>query len=265
MKYTNKFLYVLAVVASASLSSAPAWARDVKYNDSEVSIAVNPGEPTQVEFPNTVAGGYKKKLSAVTIDKRGASLVIFGSEGLPDEGEAIIVRLTDGRSYSLRVQRAADASARDTIVKIQDGREGAIGSDEEESPSTDKAMKFAPPSTVNGLIREMVLSAEFGKEQIQGYRVSDQMQGEVVLDDGTLVATVEKVFIGPNLWGYVIDAENKLDTAQKINPASFRIDGTRAISLSNWELAPRPLTNEQAIAQKHKSKVYVVARARRIS
>ena len=68
------------------------------------------------------------------------------------------------------------------------------------------------------------------------------------------------MFEGPNLRGYVLDVKNLLDTTQKINPASFRIDGTRAISANSWELAPRPLTAEQEIARKDAIKVYVVTR-----
>ena len=68
--------------------------------------------------------------------------------------------------------------------------------------------------------------------------------------------------MGPKLWGYVLDAENLLDQTQQINPASFRIDGTRAISANHWEIAPRPLTIEQEVAKRHKAKIYIVTRAK---
>ena len=110
--------------------------------------------------------------------------------------------------------------------------------------------------------REMVLSAELGKSGVSGFRSSDQHAGEVILNDGTMVATIDRIFIGTNLWGYVINTENRLATTQKINPATFRLDGTRAVMAQNWDLAPTPINAEQQLAGKHRSKVYIVTIAK---
>ena len=61
----------------------------------------------------------------------------------------------------------------------------------------------------------------------------------------------------------MLDVENLLDTNQKLNPASFRLDGTRAVAAERWELAPRPETAEQRIAGSHKAKVYIVTKSLR--
>jgi hypothetical protein len=111
-------------------------------------------------------------------------------------------------------------------------------------------------------MREMALVAEFGKGQIPGYQVSEKFKGQTVVSDGALLAKIDRIFIGANLWGYVLDTTNLLDQSQKLNPATFRIDGTRAISASNWELSARPLNVEQQVAGKHNAKVYIVTRAR---
>lgn len=243
----------------------PASARDIEYKNEEVQVRVTPGEPTQLKFPGEVAGGFKKKLSTLSLDKKESDLVIFASEGISDSGEAIIVRLKDGRSYSIRVQRATDEAPRDDIIRVKDARVAVLTDDEEEAPYEEKKFGYAPPNTVSGLMREMILAAEFGKAKIQGYRISDQYTGETVMSDGTLRATIDKIFVGPNLWGYVIDAENLLDTAQRINPATFRLDGTKAVSIGNWELSARPLTAEEVAAKRHTTKIYVVTRPRKLS
>jgi hypothetical protein len=111
-------------------------------------------------------------------------------------------------------------------------------------------------------MREMILVSEFGKGKISGYQVSEKFKGETVISDGAVLAKIDKIFTGPNLWGYVLDATNLLDQTQRINPATFRIDGTRAVSISNGELSPRPLNVEEQVAGKHNTKVYVVTRAR---
>ncbi len=253
----------LTLLIAAAVLANSAWARDVQYSTGEIDIRVAPGEPTQVQFPSVIAGGFKKKLSALSLDKKASDLIIFANEGISENGEAIIVRLDDGRSYSIRVKRAGGDAGRDDIVRINDDRAGMIASSEEDEPAyKEKTFGYAPASQVSGLMREMALMAEFGKTTITGYRVSDRYKGQAVLDDGTLRATIDKILIGPNLWGYVIDTQNMLDQTQKINPATFRIDGTRAISATRWELAPRPMNVEEQVSGQDKVKIYVVTRAK---
>lgn len=251
------------VALSLALLTNPAlsFARDVEYSNQEVIIRVNPGEPTQIQFPGAISGGFKRKNSAVSIDKKDTDLIVFAQEGIPEQGEAFIVRLDDGRSYSLRIQRSSAEFPRDDVIKLLDARDSTLPVDEEEPGYKEKKFDYAPPNQVSGLAREMALAVEFGKNSIAGYRASDRFTGQTVLDDGTLKATVEKIFIGANLWGYVLEVENKLDQSQKLNPATFRLDGTRAISASSWELAPKPLTVEQQASRKDKIKLYIVTRA----
>lgn len=242
---------------------APAYARDVEYKGGEVNVYVNPSEPTQIQFPGEISGGFKRKLSALSLDRKDSDLVVFASEGITDSGEAIIVRLKDGRSYSVRVRRSNAANPRDALVRVEDDRTGILSEEEEDPAYKEKKFEYAPPSQVSGLMREMMLASEFGKLNITGYRVSDRYKGEIVLNDGTVNATIDRIFIGPTLWGYVIDAQNLMEQSQKINPATFRLDGTRAVSASNWELAPKPLNIEQQVSGKDRTKIYIVTRARK--
>ena len=242
-----------------------AWARDIETgpDTGEISVYVAPNEPTQVQFPGEIVSGYKKKSSALSLDRQNSDLIIFATQSLTSQGEAFIVRLKDGRSYSLRVMRSGESNARDDRVNIIDERSTIILDDQEELPAhAEKDFKYAPPTQVSGLVREMVLVSEFGKGTIAGYKQSDKYKGQVVLNDGTVTAIIDTIFIGPNLWGYVLEATNQLDQSQRVNPASFRLDGARAISLTNWELGPKPLTVEQQITGKDKTKVYIVTRSR---
>lgn len=263
----NNISKSIITIAVGLVLSTSAWARDLEYKGSESDIYINPGEPTQIRFPGKVIGGYKSKISNLTVDRKDSDVILFAQEGLSESGDAIIVRLEDGRSYSLRVKPATEINPRDTLVKVEDGR-GVFSeyTEDDESgtdvPYRDRDFAYAPSGTVSGLMREMVLVAEFGKKGITGYRVSERYKGEPILNDGTISAVIDRIFIGPNLWGYVIDASNLLDQGQKLNPASFRIDGTRAIMAERWELAPKPLNIEQQIARGDRSKIYIVTRAK---
>lgn len=261
----NLFLVaVLVTAACGALGVQSAAARDIEFRsgDGDIEVWVNPGEPTSIEFPARIKEGFKSSTAGIAIERKNNSLVVFGKENINDKGEALLVKLEDGRSYPIRLYRASTDNPRDALVSIGDGK-GPVGVDEEEMPIyKERGFDKAPASKVSGLMREMVLVAEFGKRAIPGYQVSEKFKGETVLNDGAVLAKIDKIFIGPNLWGYVLDATNVLDQAQKINPASFRIDGTRAVSASTWELAGRPINVEEQISGKHNTKVYIVARSR---
>ncbi len=262
-KKTAQALTHMGALFSVVLWGSLALARDIESKGQEMNIYVAPGEPTEVQFPGKITGGYGRKNSPLTIERKDSSLVMFAGESLSPNGEAIIVRLEDGRSYSVRITRATPDSPRDAIVSVKDGRGALLADGDEEEPAyREKGFEYAPPTQVSGLMREMVLAAEFGKEKIPGYRASDQYRGQVVLDDGTVTATIDRIYIGPNLWGYVLDAQNRIDVTQKLNPAAFRLDGTRAVSIRNWELAPRPMNIEQQLSGGDKTKVYIITRAR---
>lgn len=49
-------------------------------------------------------------------------------------------------------------------------------------------------------------------------------------------AKVEEIFMGANCWGYVVTVTNLPDTTQRINPATFCLEGTRAVAAARWEV-----------------------------
>lgn len=266
MKRFQNMVFKAALISVSMFILVPsvALARDLEYDNEEVSIYVTPGEPTQVRFPENIAGGFKKRSSALNLERRDQDLIVFATEGITELGEAIIVRLGDGRSYSVRIRRSTPENGRDDTIRVLDARRSAILSDSSEDPSyrAPQDFKQAPPNSVSGFMRELVLVSEFGKSKIPGFRESDRYTGETVIQDGTIEAKIDKIFIGGGLWGYVLDVTNLLDTTQQINPATFRIDGTRAVSAQWWELAPQPINVEQQAAGKHTAKLYIVTKAR---
>ncbi|MEM4379915.1 MAG: type-F conjugative transfer system secretin TraK [Thermoplasmatales archaeon] len=245
------------------LALTTALARDIEYSSGEVEIYVRPGEATEVRFPDEVLGGYKKQGSVISVDKVGANLVIFAQDKLQPAGEVLLVRTRDNRSYSLRIKTADDTSLRDDIVVIKDNRPREISEDDDELPKyRDRQFIYPSQYQVAGLMRELVLVTEFGKNSIPGYRVAATGAGSEVVNNGQITARLVRMYLGPQLWGYVLEAENKTGEVVKLDPAVFKIHGTRAISMDKWELAPRPLTPEQRMAGAHKAYVYVVAKAR---
>ena len=250
----------------SSFMADMAYARDLNYTGTEQTIYVTPGEPTQIVFPSKIEGGFKRKNSSLALERKDNFLVVFAQPEIPYEGEALLVQLDDKHSYALRISPADDDHPRDEQAKVIEDREETGGGEEEDVPPSNYSQPrgFAPPTVASGLVREMMLVAEFGKQRgIPGYRRSNKFSGETILNDGTVEAKIDEIFMGPDLWGYVVNVENLLDTNHKLNPASFRLDGTRAVGAERWELAARPVTAEQKVAGQHHAKVYIVTKAQK--
>ena len=245
------------ILLAALLLATSAWAREMRYDGKEEVVYVNPGEATQITFPSKISGGFKNKGSRISLERQDNYLIVYADPNLGLEGEVIVVQIDDKRTYSIRVMPASQDSPRDDTVIINDARPPVEDSEQDQ-------IQLSKPSAVTELMKAMVLTAEFGRQKgIPGYRRSNQYSGETILHDGTLKVTIDEIFMGANLWGYVLTAENMLDTTQRINPATFRLDGTRAVVAERWELAPVPQTPEQDLAKAHKGKVYVVTKSKR--
>ena len=95
-----------------------AFARDVEYTtgQGEVEVFVNVGEPTEIIFEGgKIKDGFKNSNAGIALDKKDSSLVVFGKESMNENGEAILVRLDDGRSYPLRIRRANLVNGRQDV------------------------------------------------------------------------------------------------------------------------------------------------------
>ena len=186
----------LAMIALGLADSA--YARDIKYTGDEQVVYLTPGEPTQVVFPSKIEGGFKRKNSALGLQRNDNFLILFAQPDLTDDGEALLVLLDDKRSYAIRALPANDEKKRDETVKIIDEREDTDYENGPLTPDLIPRQNFAPPSTPTGLMRGMILAAEFGlKKKIPGYRQSNRYSGETVLHDGALEAKIKEMYMGP--------------------------------------------------------------------
>lgn len=263
-KASRIYLPVLIALGVFTCIGTKAWARDINYQGTEEKIFVSPGEPTQIFFPGKVSGGFFASKGKVSLKKEGSFIVVFAQPGLSPTGEVVILFLEDERSYSLRVLPSGIEQPRDDSVRIIDNRDPEVEIDSPKGDTLEKETPFAPPTVVSGLMREMILVAEFGKKKgIPGYRRSNRYSGEEILNNGAIKAQVDEIFMGSDLWGYVVTVSNMLDTSQQLNPATFRLDGTRAVAFQRMQLAPRPMTAEQKISNQHQGKVYIVTKSKR--
>ena len=91
----------------------------------------------------------------------------------------MLVNLEDKRSYALRILPADDANRRDDFIRIIDDRPDFFQNEDPNDKKQNVRRDFAPANYVSGLMREMILVAEFGKRgRIKGYKRSNRYAGE---------------------------------------------------------------------------------------
>lgn len=90
----------------------------------EIPVRVWPGEITEIKFRGEIAGGFKSRKDTLTLDRQGATLVLYPSQNFPAQGEGFIVQLKDGRAYFLRAMLAQNAASRDVQLQLEDSDSG---------------------------------------------------------------------------------------------------------------------------------------------
>jgi hypothetical protein len=87
----------------------------------ETPIYLRLGEPTLVEFPAAIEGGFRTKHSSYSLERDKNQLVLFLNKTTPNpKGEGILVMLKDGRICALRLLEETPEHSRDVVVRISD-------------------------------------------------------------------------------------------------------------------------------------------------
>ena len=82
------------------------------------SVYAAAGEPLLVQFPDKILGGFKRKSSGLSIERKEDFLVLFAQKDLDPAGEALLVQTEDLTFYSFRVMLASAEHRADVRVKL---------------------------------------------------------------------------------------------------------------------------------------------------
>lgn len=93
---------------------------DVRRSSTEIPVYVVPAEPTRIEFEREIEGGFKRKNSAIGIQRQKNVLIIFAHSDLSYSGESILVKTKGGPYYAIRVMPETEDHSRDVAVHIED-------------------------------------------------------------------------------------------------------------------------------------------------
>ncbi len=97
------FFGTLPINASAQFLESREEIKKSKSSEMEIRLPV--GETVQIEFGQSVVGGFKPETIALNMEIRGRSLFMTAPNGLPAKGSAVVVRLKDGEEVLLVLKR----------------------------------------------------------------------------------------------------------------------------------------------------------------
>jgi len=229
-----------AVAGSASPARRAAGVtRAVEARGEPIVIRLGPRRMTQVSFSSdiqqVVTAFTKQQVSLESVGPR-----LFLSALDPDVSGELFVTLSTGGTLALVVVPAGPGE-RDLVVRVV-------------SPAAEAAARVAETAglTPLRLMRAMILDVPLpGVSPAPG-------DGRVVYEDGALRLTLLRAWTSPALEGEVLAAENLRPLWITLPLDRLAFPGLLAVHAESEQLAPPPTTPEQALAARHRGRLYLV-------
>jgi hypothetical protein len=216
--------------------------RAVEARGEPIVIRLGHRRMTQVHFASdiqqVVTAFTKPQVSLETAGPR-----LFLSALDPDVSGELFVTLSTGGTLALVVVPAAPGE-RDLVVRVV-------------SPAAEAAARVAEMAglTPLRLMRAMILDVPLpGVSPAPG-------DGRVVYEDGALRLTLVRTWTSPAFEGVVLAAENLRPLWVTLPLDRLAFPGLLAVHAEAEQLAPPPATPEQALAARHRTRLYLVRMA----
>jgi hypothetical protein len=216
--------------------------RAVEARGEPIVIRLGHRRMTQVHFASDiqqVVTAFTK--SQVSLETAGPRLFLNALD--PDVSGELFVTLSTGGTLALVVVPAAPGE-RDLVVRVV-------------SPAAEAAARVAETAglTPLRLMRAMILDVPLpGVSPAPG-------DGRVVYEDGALRLTLVRTWTSPAFEGVVLTAENLRPLWVTLPLDRLAFPGLLAVHAEAEQLAPPPATPEQALAARHRTRLYLVRMA----
>lgn len=226
------FLGLVGIVLLPSLL----YAKVVKWEGKPISISISAERLTRIEFPEILRSVFLSR-SDIAVEREEKSLYVRALA--PDIEDALFVVGESGTTYELKLSTSDNPDQTIVIsyfpqsLQFQADRAGRV-------PALD-LMRFM----MRGL-------------PVEGYEIIRADKKEVYRDAFFSMKLVE-AYRSPVLHGYVLEVENLAEFPVLLRVQEIDFTGMVAISAGDEYLQPRPRKASEAVQEKFRTRLYIVA------
>ncbi len=229
----RRLIYLVVLL----LSPAVVDARLVKWEGKPVSVSISTERLTRIEFPENLRSVFLSR-SDIAVEKEERSLYIRALA--PDIEDALFVVGESGTTYELNLSTSDNPDQAVVIISYIPKQLQAQVERAGQVPALD-------------LMRSMMRGLP-----VDGYEIIKAEKKEVYRD-AFFSMKLGEVYRSPVLHGYVIDVENLAQFPVLLRVQEMDFAGMVAISTGDEFLQPRPKKASEAVQEKFRTRLYIVA------
>jgi hypothetical protein len=211
-------------------------ARVIKWEGKPLGVSISTERLTRIEFPEALRSVFLSR-SDIAVEKEDRSLYVRALA--PEVEDTLFVVGDSGTTYEINLS-AADNPDQTVVISYVPKSFQAQAEQASQVPALD-------------LLRSMMRGLA-----VDGYETIKADKKEVYRDAFYSMKLVE-AYRSPVLHGYVVEAENLADFPVLLRIQEIDFAGMIAISAGNEYLQPRPKKASEAVQDKFRTRLYIVA------
>jgi hypothetical protein len=224
-------IFALLFVLPTSLHAG-----EIKWEGNPISVSISTEHLTRIEFPETLRSVFLSR-SEIAVEREDRSLYVRALA--PDVEDALFVVGDSGMTYEINLS-TSDNPDPTVVISHMAKSVQAQAEQAQQVPALD-------------LMRLMMRGLP-----VSGYEIVKADKKEVYRDAFFSMKLVE-VYRSPVLHGYVIEVENLAEFPVLLRVQDIDFAGMIVISAGDEYLQPRPEKASEAVQEKFRTRLYIVA------
>jgi len=208
----------------------------IKWEGKPISVLISTERLTRIEFPESLRSAFLSR-SDIVLEKEDRSLYIRALA--PDVQDALFVVGESGTAYEIRLSTSDNPDQ--TVVIAYTPRSLHA--------QADRSGKVPALDLMRSMMRGL---------PVDGYEIIKAEKKEVYRDAYFSMKLVD-VYRSPTLHGYVVEVENLTEFPVLVRLQEIDFAGVVAISAGDEFLQPRPKKASEAIQERFRTRLYLVA------
>jgi len=224
------------IFALLLFSSTVLHAGVIKWDGKPIPISISTDRLTRVEFPENLRSVFLSR-SDIAVEKEEKSLYVRALA--PDAQDTLFVVGESGTTYEINLSVSDNPDQSVVIAYIPRSLQA----------QADRAEKVPALDLMRSMMRGLPVS---------GYEIIRADKKEVYRDAFFSMKLVD-VYRSPVLHGYIIEVENLAEFPVLLRVQEIDFAGSVAISASDEFLQPRPKKASEAVQERFRTYLYIVA------